>query len=836
MSDNQPRTPGSGPLGRLWRGRILAVLTTALTLGVWRLLEPWGGQQGSLLLFAIPVTLSAWYGGLGPGLLATLLAALAEIFFLSPAGRSPFRLDGPAVHVLLFGFAGAVISALCEGLHAALRRAEAHERDARQALARLEQTLARQRQTEDALRLSEERLRLALEAANVGLWDYQPITGNCYYNEPWYRIIGYQPGEVKPGYDTWRSLLHPDDRAMAEIAMADALAPRPPASDSRPPYSIEFRMRCKDNSWKWVLSRAEVLERTVHGLAQRMIGVHVDIDRQKRDEAELRQAKEAAEVANQSKSDFLAHMTHELRTPLNGVIGMIDLLSHTALDEQQRRYAGVARSSADLLFSVINDILDFSKIEAGKLELEEIDFSLPDVMDEVHALLAQPSRDKGLTLRTACSPLLSRPLRGDPARLRQVLINLVNNAIKFTEGGELGGVSVSAVPLQEDNATRTPDPVILPSSRVRVRFEVRDSGIGIGQEALPRLFQAFSQADNSTRRKYGGTGLGLVISKHLVERMDGMIGVESEPGKGSLFWFVVHLSASEHSASGVEGGWWRVEGKIPDPTLHPPPLRGRILVVEDNRVNAEVAGEILRRAGYECVKVDNGRAALEAVRQQMFDLILMDCQLPEMDGLEAARQIRRLEQGGRFCRSDGQPAPIIALTATATRQNRAECFAAGMNDYLSKPLDARRMLRVLADHLGSGEADSQLSTGNQTRSVVETASAPTPADLGVALERIGGSEQLLARLAGVFLAETGGVADHLRDALEAGRAVEVEHAAHRLKGQAGTFEATAVVHLAGELERLGKQHRLDQVGDLLPRLCDELDALRRQLSFVIRNS
>ena len=458
MSDNPPQMLASGLVGRLWRGGLLAVLTTALTLGSWRLLAHPGGQQGSLLLFAIPVTLSAWYGGLGPGLLATLLAALAEIFFLSPAGVSPFRMDGPAVHVLLFGFSGGVISALCEGLHAALRRAEAHERDALQAIARLEQTVTRQRQTEEALRLSEERLRLALDAANVGLWDLQPLTDTCYCNDSWFRILGYSPSDMNLTYERWISLLHPDDRARAESALADALAPRHPATDgspmraSRPPYSIEFRMLCKDNSWKWVLSRAEVLERTPEGVALRMIGVHVDIDREKRDEAALRKAKETAEVANQSKSDFLAHMTHELRTPLNGVIGMIDLLSHTALDEeQQRRYAGVARSSADLLFSVINDILDFSKIEAGKLELEELDFSLPDVMEEVHTLLAQRARDKGLTLRTACSPLLDRPLRGDPARLRQVLINLVSNAIKFTEGGE---VSCSAVPHEDDKVAR----------------------------------------------------------------------------------------------------------------------------------------------------------------------------------------------------------------------------------------------------------------------------------------------------------------------------------------------------------------------------------------------
>jgi len=258
---------------------------------------------------------------------------------------------------------------------------------------------------------------------------------------------------------------------------------------------------------------------------------------------------------------------------------------------------------------------------------------------------------------------------------------------------------------------------------------------------------------------------------------------------------------------------------------------GRILVVEDNLVNAEVAGEILSLAGYECARADNGRQAIEAVGQQSFDLILMDCQLPEMDGLEATRQIRALERAGRFCRTDGEPVPIIALTATATRQNREQCFAAGMNAYLSKPLDARRLLGLLDEHLGAPAAETKKG---EAHSVLRTPySVLRPANLAVARERMGGSTALLAKLAGLFLAETDHVVDRLRDAWKAEQAVELERLAHRLKGQAVTFEATAVGRLAAEVERLSKQGLLDPVGDLLPRLDDELAALGRQLQEVI---
>ncbi len=798
-----------------WNRYALAVLATGATVVIRWLSGPWDNLRDNLLLFAIPVTISAWYGGLGPGLLATFLGILGEIGLLIGVPASWPAIAGTTWRVLLFGFAGALVSSLAEGLHATRRRVLASEREAHLAIRRLTETLQRHNRTEAALRLSEERLRLALEAANVGLWDYQPITGDCYCNDPWYRMLELEPGELKPGYETWLGLIHPDDRPRSEQAMADALAGR------LSPYSVEFRMRCKSGGWKWVLSRAEVLQRTPEGIAQRMIGVHVDIDRQKRDEELLRSAKETAVRASQAKTDFLAHVTHELRTPLNGVIGNLDLLRQTTLDEQQRHHAQRARSSADLLLSVIDDILDFSKIEAGKLELEQVDFRLGDVLDDVGALLAQRAQTKQLRLSWHCAPELTerQPLRGDPARLRQVLINLVSNAIKFTDQGE---VSFRAK-LEEPTAGKTGARGL---EGVRVRFEVRDTGIGIGPEALPRIFQAFSQADSSTRR---GTGLGLAISKHLVERMDGMIGVESAPGQGALFWFVVRLARGDDKVTRWQGD------KVTEVALSPchpvtlSPCHPSLLLVEDNAINAEVASVILTQAGYQVDAVDNGRKAVEAVQHGAYELILMDCQLPEMDGLEAARRIRALERTGVFCRQDGQPVPIVALTATATRQNRDSCFAAGMTDYLSKPLNSSRLLQLIRQRLSW--PTGPIEVVEQT--LPEEEPSGPAADLEAARERMGGSEELLRKLAGLFLSETDGVVDRLQATVEQGQARELEVTAHRLKGQAATFEARAVAKVAGELERLGRQNQLEPAPPLLAQLRHEIERLREQLALVV---
>jgi PAS domain S-box-containing protein len=470
------------------------------------------------------------------------------------------------------------------------------------------------------------------------------------------------------------SLSHPGD----ESIVAEALAREDAGGDGE---TFRYRGVRKDGAVIWLERRA----RKVYGqdgAVRYIVTVTRDISEEVRHEREmaaasaaLEKAKVAAEVASVAKSQFLATMSHELRTPMTGVMGMLDLLKGSTLDGEQARFANVAYESAENLLTILNDILDFSKIEAGQLKIEPEPFALRTEIEKVTSLLAPVAHRKGTSLRTTIDAALPDRLTGDAARIRQVLFNLVGNAVKFTSEG-LVSVGVSAQP------------------HGRVRLEVRDTGIGIPQASLALLFQPFVQADGSSRRKAGGTGLGLAISKSLVEAMGGRIGVESEEGRGSLFWVELPLKAAEEVQAAA----------LPRTADAKPRRRFDILVAEDHPVNQQLLSALLKREGHAATIVGNGALAVEAIQRRAFDLVLMDVQMPVLDGIAATRAIRALA---------GPPAqiPIVAITANALRGDMENYLAAGMTGYVSKPIRIEALREAMETAVPHTDDDTRTAVG-----------------------------------------------------------------------------------------------------------------------------
>lgn len=528
-----------------------------------------------------------------------------------------------------------------------------------------------QRHTIELLSISEQKLRIAQRVAHVGSWEYNIVTQKISWSEEIFNIYGVTASE--PTYPEYLQLLHPEDREKLNALVCQAIL-------SGTSFEIEHRIFRQDGI-RWVLGRGEVEQ--ANGQTIRIFGTASDITIAKESAIALAQAKEAAEAGTKAKSEFLASMSHEIRTPMNGVLGMAELLSGTNLNTEQQELVQTIRDSGNALLTVINDILDFSKIEAGMLELEEHVFVLADILKSICRLLSPSAIDKGIMLQCTIHPDTPTTFIGDSSRLRQVLLNLVANAVKFTKQGQ---IKVSICSRTLENQDRYQD------RKHELLVTVSDTGIGINGDRLSKLFQPFTQADTAISRKYGGTGLGLAICKRLLELMDGTIWVESfgkiggyppidwlgDVTKGSTFYFTVKvevdtlLKNDNHSSNPNRDGKLAVGSEVSVSNL-------RILVAEDNLVNQKVIGRILKRLGYDLDIVLNGIEVLEALTKNEYDLILMDMQMPEMDGLEATRHICHLYP-------DNVRPYIIAMTANVLQSDRAACFAAGMNDYLSKPI------------------------------------------------------------------------------------------------------------------------------------------------------
>ena len=519
-----------------------------------------------------------------------------------------------------------------------------------------------------ALQLSQERLHLSLEGSGDGFWDWNIATGESYLSPRWLTMLGYEPDELPICFETWESLIHPEDKPWVMERLQAHL-------QEDLPYVLDHRLKMKSGEWKWIAIYGKVVTRDAEGNPLRMCGTHKDISDRKQAEAALQEAKEKAEVANRSKSIFLSNMSHELRTPLNSILGYTQILQNDRrLDLKQLKEVQIIHQCGTHLLDLINDILDLSKIEAQKMELYLGEIHFPSFLSEIVAMCRIKAEQKGIDFIYQNSQQLPNVIYADEKRLRQILINLLGNAIKFTHAGYIH-LSVELLAREENQLAEF--------SQVSLRFQVEDTGVGISSEQLDKIFLAFEQVGSNTQ-KQEGTGLGLAISRKSIEMMNSKIEVKSQLGKGSTFWFDLSLPACWREDERREKtGMQTISG-----------YRGRtrkILLVDDCRETLDLMGSVLNALGFETLAAENGCEGLEIARQEVPDLILCDLKMPTMNGFEMMQRLRKIHQF--------QELPVISLSASAMASDRTKSEECGATDFLTKPLEIEPLLEKLQNYL-----------------------------------------------------------------------------------------------------------------------------------------
>jgi PAS domain S-box-containing protein len=803
--------------------------------------------------------------------------------------------------------------------------------------------LLRNKKAEKQLSNRERRLAFALEGGKLGSWDYNVITGENIVDDRWAEMLGYKLSEIEDDINGfWEASIHPDDLDRVLQSMEDYILGKAPE------YDEIYRARTKSGEYIWVQTKGSISSVDENGKVITCVGIVIDVNDLVESQQHLKLALSEAKAATEAKASFLANMSHEIRTPMNGVIGMVDLLRQTELKDDQKQMLQTVNDSGQSLLTIINDILDFSKIEAGKLDLENIPLSLSDVVEGSAQTQSANTNNKGLRLITYIDPELPQFVIGDPVRLRQILINLSSNAIKFTEQGD---IVIRVERIENDEA-----------DMITVRLSVIDQGIGISDEAQNNLFQAFSQAESSTTRQYGGTGLGLTISKNLVEMMGGEIGVTSKLGEGSEFFAILTFRQSDKkgqeeeeahfeglrvlliSSHTVEAAilrhyleywdaevtsvdelnrcfelcktakdegkpydiviiapqWTREEqfemrdkvdaqpalsdtrficllkGKrrrerlgLPDSVcLDVDPLRrsafltavavavGRaspevyyeeevedlkatdkaltvgealvkgtlILMAEDNPTNRDVIGRQLNLLGYACEMAEDGALALEAWRNKNYGILLTDCHMPNMDGFELTEAIRNDEK------DSGTRVPIVAITANALQGEAERCLAAGMDDYLSKPIDMKDLRQTLIKWM------PQASKTDVKAEEISVQSNPTaklscPIDVSVLTEMFGNDPEMIKEILNDFIQPSQDIIEDMKLAHQERSAEGVKQAAHKLKSSAGSVGANKLADLCEKLEQAGKEENWNSINAGMP----DLDPLFNDAEHYITN-